>query len=91
MGASHDGHVPKYELVNEGYNDKYVTNDYTVYYPKPEHLKSHDGRWASLSEIERKGMERHHREYGKRCGGNEDKKRDPEDQWTKVVDRDHKR
>ena len=91
LGASYDGHVPKYKLVNEAYTDEYVTNDYTVYYLKPEHLMTHDKRCASLLEIKKKGMERRHREYDKRCGGNKDKKHDLKDQWIKVVDREHKR
>ena len=36
-------------------------------------------------------MERRHREYDKRCGGNKDKKCDLKDKWTKTVDKEHKR
>ena len=56
--ASNNRHIPRYKLVHEGSKDKYVANDYTFDYPKPEHLKRHDERWASPPEIESKGMER---------------------------------
>ena len=88
--ASNNKHVPRYKLVHEGYKDEYVTTDYTFYYPKPEHLKTCNKRWPSLQKLKRKGTERRHREYDKRCGGNKDKKHDLKDKLIRTVDGDHK-
>ena len=87
FGASNDKYVIIYKLVNEGYNDEYVSDDYSFYHPKPEHLKTHDKRWPSLSELKKRGMKQRRREYG---GRNKNKEREPEDKCMKTVDGAHR-
>ena len=42
LGAMYKGHVPKYKIVCEDYDDKYAMNDYELPYGKLQHVVIHN-------------------------------------------------